>query len=970
MQETRPNIRSFADLSQVLQTLHDTGRDDIVLFGEKYRTYTERDLCFYKVEKLSYDEKYPMREAFENILLTLDDDAFNLIYIIDGTRSGISVYIGVVKTGKSASDFSAGNFGEIIRKSFESNYNGSILCRLSNDNEQLNQKILSSADRFRNAGYIVGIPGTNERESSENIDFQGMDRLINTMIGSEWRLMVVCEPVPKSEIEDLQNRVYSLYNRISMFSKASVQGSVNSGESFTKGENSSDTHGKNWSVSENHGSSKGHSSNYGSSGSSSDTNESRGTQSGASMSKTSGESISKGASSGVSSSVTFELTNKHVSEILKYIDDGILPRLNIGYTRGMYRTSVEYMASNPADAIKLKAGIMSLFKGEVSAFSSLSAVPVEIPKGKAAAFLNCFDSRLIYRNGVSDDSFLLNGMVFSDDYAALSTYLTPKEVSVIASLPQKEVPGLSLCESVEFGLNEKKIGENSIVIGSVMQRGRKLDIPFELDRNALNKHTFVAGVTGSGKTTTCQRLLRESGMPFLVIEPAKTEYRSLLNYKEYADNLVVFTLGNETVSPFRFNPFELVRGELLSSHIDTVKAAFTSAFPMEASMPQLLEEAIVRCYEKKGWSIELDCNFWYDDVFDSSSDAFPILSDLLVAMDEVVSEKNFGNELKNNYIGSLVSRISNLTTGSKGAMLNCPRSVNFDFILHNNVVLEMDEMKSPEDKSLIMGFVLMRLCAAVRNEHRQNNDFRHITLVEEAHRLLSRPDPVDGGARKSAVETFTDMLAEVRKYGEGLIIADQIPNKLAPDVLKNTNTKIIHKILAQDDKNAVGDTMLMDDKQKEYLSALPVGQAVIFSENTEKAVNVSIERFTDTNAGEITDEQVIARFNSVISELGCCYDDREYFAVYPLFRKLCKRVRNLKSDEVIYTRDISYALRMKELDAREAISRFVNKYFQESGKTAANPDRWQRDSQKVIDYFIRSLDDGKLISDPEIKKYI
>ena len=93
----------------------------------------DRDICLYKIKKLSYDEKYPMREAFENILMTVDNDAFNLIYIIDGNDSGISVYIGIVKKQGEKSSFSAGNYGNIIRKSFESNYNGSVLERITND---------------------------------------------------------------------------------------------------------------------------------------------------------------------------------------------------------------------------------------------------------------------------------------------------------------------------------------------------------------------------------------------------------------------------------------------------------------------------------------------------------------------------------------------------------------------------------------------------------------------------------------------------------------------------------------------------------------------------------------------------------------------------------------------------------------------------------------------------------------------
>lgn len=209
-------------------------------------------------------------------------------------------------------------------------------------------------------------------------------------------------------------------------------------------------------------------------------------------------------------------------------------------------------------------------------------------------------------------------------------------------------------------------------------------------------------------------------------------------------------------------------------------------------------------------------------------DAFPIMSNLIDEFNNVVKEKGFGKRLQDEYIGSLVSRLSNLTVGSKGAMLNCSHSINFEYIATNNVVIEMDEMKSQEDKALFMGFILSRLSAVIRKMHRLDNDFSHITLVEEAHRLLSKVSPGDPGSKKVAVETFTDLLAEVRKYGEGLVIVDQIPNKLASEVLKNTNTKIIHKLFARDDKEAVGDTMLMDDNQKEFLSSLNVGETVIF----------------------------------------------------------------------------------------------------------------------------------------------
>lgn len=237
--------------------------------------------------------------------------------------------------------------------------------------------------------------------------------------------------------------------------------------------------------------------------------------------------------------------------------------------------------------------------------------------------------------------------------------------------------------------------------------------------------------TGSGKTTTCHRLLSEANMPFLVIEPAKTEYRTLISKDK---DLMVFTLGNEMVSPFRINPFELIKGEVISAHVDMIKATFTTAFPMEASMPQILEEAIYNVYQKKGWNIDTNENELYgDDAFNPDVNSFPILSDLLNEMRTVIESKHFSAQMQADYIGSLVSRLSNLTVGSKGSMLNCEHSTDFRFVAYNNVILEMEELKSPEDKALFMGFVLSRLSAVIKEEHRKNPNYKHLTLIEEAH---------------------------------------------------------------------------------------------------------------------------------------------------------------------------------------------------------------------------------------------
>ena len=909
------------------------------------------DQCFFKVKKLAYDKDYPHREAFENVLLSLGNSAFNFVYVLEGYGDSIELYIGVVKNGNSnTGSLNATDYGPNLKKIFEGNFNGSELEPVRG--EKL--KTFSSGNIFSlnniTAGVITGIPSVNELENGKDVDFQGIDRLINSMHDledSRWRITIICEPVNKDEILGIQEDIYDIYNRLSLVSKQTLQHSETEGTSITFNKSVSNSRGKSKGWSDTRGKSSGRQSEHANSG----TTESQSINGSSSVNTTETEGTAEGSNKGTSNSMTVEKANKHAQELMKYIDDELLPRMKLGYSKGLFKTSLYYMAENKADANRLKRAIMSLFQGNKSSFSPLCNNSLSLSNEELKNLLTVYQNQYIQPSNENADVLSLKGINFDFDKIGLNTLLTSREVSLIAGLPQTEVPGISLIEGVGFGLNEKlekrdytykgkgekyiPIPEDDLLtLGTIVQKGRVLsELQFKLPKKNLQKHTFIAGVTGSGKTTTCHNLLHEAETNFLVLEPAKTEYRTLINSPLFQDKdkqIVVFTLGNETNAPFRLNPFEMVKGEILSAHIDMVKATFTSAFPMEASMPQILEEAMYNCYRKKGWDVDTNTNEKYGDkAFDPDVNSFPIMSNLLEEMEAVVKTKNFGAELQANYIGSLVSRLSNLTVGAKGNMLNCEHSTDFRYIATHNVIMEMEDLKNPEDKSLFMGFILARLTAVIRQLHKENPSFRHITLVEEAHRLLSKVEYGDSGSKKTAVETFTDLLAEVRKYGEGLIIVDQIPNKLAPEVLKNTNTKIIHKILAKDDKEAVGDTMLMDDKQKEYLSALETGNAIVFTEGTEQPVHVKIKKISDTNEDEIPDKVVADRFLEKESELGDCYRIRKILSGYKVFEKFCISIgsdgKNLKNTTIEMLKQEAAQLPVSEdIIIRTMLDRFFN----------------------------------------------
>jgi shikimate kinase len=637
-------------------------------------------------------------------------------------------------------------------------------------------------------------------------------------------------------------------------------------ESRSRSENQGRTQGENWSSGTSRSTNTGESSsrNEGSTdstnwGNSSTTN----TGTNASHSDTRSETTNEGTSdstttaagSNTSRSVTRERVDKRLAELLKHIGESTIERFQIGLGKGMFRSAIYLAAPSNGAYDRLVQGVRSLFQG-----NRPSTMPLQVRKlGDGGVELGQLLRVRQIPEALPAPLQALDQSVPLDEFhrPSVGIWLNTPELGLLAGLPARELPGLRLRRSVDFALNPPAPARpaDSLRLGHMLHHG--CELPLALSRADLNKHVFITGVTGAGKTTTCFQLLLASGLPFLVIEPAKTEYRALY---EHDDAVEYYVLGREDLGTFRFNPFELVRGESLSSHINVLCGTLQAVFPMEAAMPYIVEEAIIAAYKLRGWDIHSGENDLHDDPWTADAQAWPIFSDVIDQLKPIIKSKGLGQEFEQKYHGSLVARLTNLTAGVKGCILNARRSLSFDKLLDRKVVIELDEFKDEQDKALFMGLFLGRVAECLKQRHRQDPGFRHLTLVEEAHRLLSRPEPGDGGARRSGVEMFANLLAEVRKYGEGLIIADQIPNKLIPDVIKNTNTKIVHRLFAADDRRAMADAMALTDEQRDFLPALQPGDAVVYCGGWHGAVRVQVDRLADTSRPEIS-EALIAQRN-------------------------------------------------------------------------------------------------------------
>ena len=407
--------------------------------------------------------------------------------------------------------------------------------------------------------------------------------------------------------------------------------------------------------------------------------------------------------------------------------------------------------------------------------------------------------------------------------------------------------------------------------------------------NDLCKHSLIVGSTGSGKTVTTMFMLREvnrTHVPFLVIEPVKTEYYT--NLKKHIPDVQRFSFESTSeslISPdyLVFDPMRLQNGVTVSRHISYLKSCFNAAFPMTDVFSLFLENGLFSYYtrpvEKGGCGLTffqrggVNCHH-IDKKTGMIYPSFEHFSNFFLTtyLHEEMTPENMGKvpsgafELFYTWKLAFRRRFINLLNSSLGISFRRSDELvrqkgieyynQFPLLLKHPTVLELDAISDNEQKSLIMAFLLTFLF-----EHRQienslsqdhgttSHSLSHLLVLEEAHRLLSRSsiqdhsrgsDIVGQSSSAKAISLFIDMLAEIRAYGQGVTIVEQIPTKIIPDAVKNTNLKIMLRVTAEEDRNYLGESMNFNETQKRYVMNLKPGEYIVFEENLDQPVFLEI----------------------------------------------------------------------------------------------------------------------------------
>lgn len=822
---------------------------------------------FYKLEQFVFDKTENTRDKLVSVFQSVAAVGASLVVLINSSGAEIDYYIGVRSIKKNPAEAHeilykslCANFPGISFKTYKdtavpTNYSQCILSK--SDIEQVSEDVFAvnklNAGQQKSIASITGIAGLRaEQETQEQKFVQGIEKVIDAMRGERYSLLLIAEPIPTSEIQTIKRGYENLYSAIKPFENTVLTYGENESESVTATYSHgitdtinhsitntiTQTEGRTYSTTHTESGTKGFSIGLGLGGmippvgifgnagfnkshtsgisSTEGTNSSRsnayGTTEGTSkgVSETKSDATTKGTGASRTLQISFE--NKAVKKMMDTID-AQLERIDTAGSVGMWSCAAYCIADTPIVSEMAAAAYYSVIRGEDSYLETGA-----ITQWSGSNLVQVADYLKKMLHPIVD----VNG---SEMPAA--SFVSTKELAIHAGFPEKSVAGLPVRTVASFGREVvSSVTDNGIncKLGTVYHIGKEENKTVCLNTNSLASHTFITGSTGSGKSNTIYQILTEakkSGCTFLVIEPAKGEYKHIFGMQ---DGVSVYGTNPALTPLLRVNPFKFPKGIHILEHLDRLVEIFNVCWPMYAAMPAVLKEAVERSYQDAGWDLTESKNPYGENLY-------PSFADVVRNVRIIIDSSDYDAENKGAYKGSLITRLRSLTNGLNGLIFTNDAITDSD-LFDKNVIVDLSRVGSTETKSLIMGILVMQLQEYRITSGRLNADLMHVTVLEEAHHLLKRTAMEQSNETVNllgkSVEMLGNAIAEMRTYGEGFIIADQAPGLLDMAVIRNTNTKVIMRLPDLSDRELVGKAAGLNDDQIIELSKLPLGVAAVY----------------------------------------------------------------------------------------------------------------------------------------------
>ena len=723
-------------------------------------------------------------------------------------------------------------------------------------------------DSYSVGGAVTGIPSF--RKETQSKFAQTLDQLafgIRTERNEEadFSLIIVAKPMSDEETAEIINR----YQKIGGGIHSEVSAQVSDSEFKSEGESKGTSFGLNFGLGQilNTAASAlgGPIMTVASAGATLAAATLWGTSIGANRSYSSSQSVSVGRT------VAKNYLNKF-AQFTEKLTDMHCERLRKGRNLGFWNVGTYVMGYRDEDVTTVLGMLRSIYSGDETYIEPIRLhllhQPEVIKAMKGFELIPVIHPDAVVKEG---EPLQTEWHMLGNAYQYLSTPLNTEELSLETSLPRKDVPGLRFVRSsVRFannpGANDCK---GMLSMGKIIDSGVVQGNDYSIDVNSLVKHSLIVGSTGCGKTTTCKTIINEvlnRDIPVLIIEPAKDEYvRWAVKWnEEHPENPVNIYMpgvkslemfgvkeGAKALSPLKLNPFQpaAVEGAPIDllTRCEQLTALINASLPSSDILPVIMEEAFFT-FMSETYKYE------FTSGETKQKEDYPKLDKVLPVARKILNVRGYSLEVANGLAAALDTRFQYLVRGKRGEILNVFRSTSYEKLFNQTTVVNLSKIANQKDKALIMSLLMLSLYEYRISAHNydenyrrnaQKNELLHLTVVEEAHNVLARPR-IDlagvGNPQQVVADLFGNMLSEIRGYGEGLMIVDQVPTRLIDDAVRNTNYKIAHRLSAKEDVEVMASALGLRLDQQGLIPLLQQGQAVITCDKDDAASWVKINK--------------------------------------------------------------------------------------------------------------------------------
>lgn len=790
----------------------------------------------YRITEMVYQEDESVMDKFTTVFNTLATYNASVIFLIDSDGKQANYYLGVRnnEANDSLKKRSTVTLGDTLKQTLIGHFPG---VKIENEDRKKIAALSKKMVALNNVASVSVVGSSRgEKAQPQNEFAQGMEKLCLAMSGRPYTAVIIADSKNAWDVQQMRKQYQELYTALSPLQKVQISGSTSETESRSQSFAEMDGKQKAAMITNAMISIAGTAAGvalgaqFGSgamAGTAAMLGGQIGGQTGGQISSfISSLAPTRQISKAMTTGVTSTEENKAVTDMLVMLDEA-LKKMNEYDSYGLWNV-VGYFLSDDMSASEIAASnYRSLMNGdnngrEVSAINSWRSNDLEVvgEYRDLTTYLSRFVHPLFNYGG--------NIMVTP------STNISGKELGLHLGLPRSTVPGLPVIEHAEFGkevntyqLFEKEASnrpEDRVTLGRVFDMGLITDKIVELNNKSLNMHTFITGSTGSGKSNTVYQILmelRQDRVPFLVIEPAKGEYKDVFGH---LPDVSVFSTNPGIAQLININPFKFPRSIHVLEHIDGLVEIFSVCWPMYDAMPAFFKDAILKSYEAVGWDLG-------SSTFEGKHVTYPDFEVLAEQLNKLITNSDYAAEIKSNYRGALLTRVKSLAVGLNKYIFT-EEQTPYEKLFDENCILDISRVKSSETKALLMGLMVY-----VLNEYRvdqkteNNNGLRHVTVLEEAHNLLKNTSGGKSELIGKSVEMITNAIAEIRTYGEGFVIVDQSPSSVDIAAIKNTNTKIVLRTPEANDREAVGRSIGLSTAQVNEIAKLPSGVAVVYQNN-------------------------------------------------------------------------------------------------------------------------------------------